>query len=266
MAETIRIACEGAGLLTVDEMVEFQGDLKTLSKKNYNRLKKEILETGIGFPFRIWRHDSKAFIIGGHQTKRTLVQMREEGYDIPRVPVSFVEARDYTEAKRRVLQDVAQYGQIDRQGLYEFIHDSEIDFEMVEANYELPNLDMESFKFEFFKEPMANLPGQDEDEPQKPTKAQLVDELVARSEDENPLEHDKNTYLNNNIKQVVLFFEGEEFEKVIQQANRLLTVFKLEDFSALFVRLMRNEEMKYADLGTDPEDDPAQGAEQEESA
>lgn len=260
MGEWVKIACEGAALLELDELVEFQGDLKTLSKKNYEKLKKEILETGVGFPFRIWRNEGQAFIIGGHQTKRMLLRMRdEEGYQIPRLPVSFVEARDRQEAKRRVLQDIAQYGQIDRQGLYEFIYNSEIDFKMVETNFELPNLDMESFKFEYFKDPEPSI--EDSNQQPVPNKAQMVDEINNRMEDENPIQHDKETYLNNNIKQVVLFYDTDEFSDVIERANRLMVVYKLEDFSSLFVKLIENEEINYADPGVDPKDHADKGTE-----
>ncbi len=148
--ETIRIACTGAARLDIDVLKELQGELKSLSKEAYGMLKKEILTTGFAFPIFVWVNEGTHWIIGGHQRARTLKTMRNEGYVIPEIPVIFIEAKDEKEARRRVLQDAAQYGQIERQGLYEFVTEMGLSPGDLASSFKLPELDLPSFNAEFF--------------------------------------------------------------------------------------------------------------------
>lgn len=153
----IKIACTGAEFLELNQLTEFQGELKTLSHENYIKLRGEILETGFAFPFHVWENDGLYFIIGGHQRKRTLLALRDEGFTIPPLPVVWVYANTYADAKRRVLQDVSQYGTVERQGLYQFLVENKMPVEQLQARFDVPEfkLDIPKFKNEFFDEPEA---------------------------------------------------------------------------------------------------------------
>lgn len=154
--QEIQIACDVKDHLPLESLTAFQGNLKTLLKDRYEKLKKEIIETGFAFPVYVWRDaNSQARIIGGHQRVRTLTRMKDEGWSIPDVPVVFIKARSHKEAKRRVLQDVAQYGEVDKQGLYEFMTEAEIEMDDLEESFSIPQieLDMGSFRDEYFGEP-----------------------------------------------------------------------------------------------------------------
>lgn len=149
--KTIQLRCSGAGLLPIEQLKEFQGELKSLSEKAFNQLKNEILETGFAFPIHVWRNTAGVnFIIGGHQRHRVLLKLKEEGYAITEVPVVYIEADTVEEAKRRVLQDVAQYGQIEGQGLYQFLSDAAMPVEELLKDFKLPDINIDSFKIEFF--------------------------------------------------------------------------------------------------------------------
>lgn len=236
---TLKISCVGAALMELDDLVEFQGDLKSLSKTAYKQLRNELEETGFGFPFRVWRNSGKANLIGGHQTKRVLQKMREEGWSIPRLPVSFIEARDLKEAKRRVLQDIAQYGKIERQGLYEFLYESEIDFSMVETSFYLPEVDMESFKFEYLEkekqehEFTGTLVTQDSEGKE-----------TVREVDLSPVAHDKEVFLTNHIKRIVLLYENDRFEQIIAKANTYMAENNISDYSSCFEFLLSESEKR----------------------
>lgn len=52
---TIKISCSTKDYLPLDTLVEFQGDLKSLSEENYQKLKSEILQTGFAFPIYVWK-------------------------------------------------------------------------------------------------------------------------------------------------------------------------------------------------------------------
>lgn len=160
--DTIRIACQAKDFLPYKTIKPFQGELKSLSKENFEKLKKQILETGFAFPIFVWKNpqDNEVYTIGGHQRLRTISQLVErEGYSCPDLPVVYIEARDMKEAKKRILQDVAQYGHIESQGLYEFAQLSEIGLEELK-DFDLPNLDLDKFEDDFYKDPVEPVTGE----------------------------------------------------------------------------------------------------------
>lgn len=143
--------------LEIDDLHEFQGELKELSKKDYKKLKTEILETKFNFAPHVWLNpqDKSFYLIDGHQRKRGLTAMREEGYRIPLIPCVVVEAETYQEAKRKVLQGTSQYGQMTSQGLYEFLETGGFKLDFAEDRFRFPEINFGAFKAEFTETPEA---------------------------------------------------------------------------------------------------------------
>lgn len=168
--EEIKIRCQGAGVLDLADMLAFQGELKSLSEEAYGMLRREILETGFAFPIHVWQDQGFSYILAGHQRKRTLEKMREEGYTIPPLPVIYVEATNYQEAKRRVLQDIAQYGKVEKQGLYEFMTDAKLPLDDFIKSFDIPiaSLDKKSFSMEFFEDNTVDPKCDEDDSPEPP--------------------------------------------------------------------------------------------------
>lgn len=75
--KTINIACITRDALPLDDLVPFQGSLKSLSKEDFAKLRREIVDTGFAFPIFVWQNEGSNFIIGGHQRVRTLLEMRK---------------------------------------------------------------------------------------------------------------------------------------------------------------------------------------------
>lgn len=182
---TIRIACDVKDYLPLEDFIAFQGNLKSLSTKRYEELKQEIVSTGFAFPPYVWKGPKgERFILGGHQRIRTLQQMKTEGFHVPLVPIVYVFADNLKQAKRRVLQDVAQYGQVERQGLYEFMVDAEISMGDLAGSFAIPDasLDMNRFQAEFFDKNPGGMDGED-DIPAVPEEAKSkLGELYALGE------------------------------------------------------------------------------------
>lgn len=157
MSETIRIRCQGAFSLPYKELTPFQGELKMLTKERYEALRKQIVETGFRFAPHCWKdpRDGLWYLIDGHQRLRTIKEMVEhEGWLCPPLPVVPVEADSYQDAKRAVLQGVAQFGEVQSQGLYEFTTEADIHFD------ELQYLPMPEIPYtEFVDEYYGDLPG-----------------------------------------------------------------------------------------------------------
>lgn len=158
----IKVSAREMKLVDIDALDPLQGNLKSLSKQRYQELKREIAETGFAFPLHVWKDGKRIKIIGGHQRVRTLQVMREEGFKIPLIPAVFVDADDEKMARRRVLQDIMQFGEIESDGYYKFLHDSKFDPEEIQQivqTFEMPSFDNKKFVAEYFEptqEPVAD--------------------------------------------------------------------------------------------------------------
>jgi len=141
--ETIKVECTGAGTLSIDQLEPMQGELKTLSNENFEKLKKEILTDGFSYPMAVWENneDAKIYILDGHQRYAALQKMRKEGYSIPQVPIVFVNATDFKHAKRKLLAAASQYGDYNQEGFLKFVG-SDINFEEMATSFNFPTMDM----------------------------------------------------------------------------------------------------------------------------
>ena len=149
----IEIKCKGSDTLPYGDLTELQGPLKSLSKENYDKLKKQILELGFSSPVHIWKSGKKNYILDGHQRLRVIRKMAsEEGYTVPDLPVVMVEAKTMTEAKKKLLALASQFGSVEREGLYEFMSEADFGFEDIE-DFHFPEIPFESFRDEYERDP-----------------------------------------------------------------------------------------------------------------
>lgn len=152
--KTIEIKCKGSEELDLEQIEAFQGNLKDLSKENYDRLRKQILELGFSAPIAVWKHEGHNYCLDGHQRVRVLTEMkRSEGYEIPKLPVVAVEAATEHEAKKKILALASQFGEVTKEGLFEFVSLNNIDLPTLEG-FRLPEIDMPKFEAEFFDAPV----------------------------------------------------------------------------------------------------------------
>jgi len=119
--QEIKIHCQGADLLPIDSIIEFQGNLKKITRNNLNKLKSRILQEGFIAPIFIWQHEGDNFILDGHQRLTALISLRVEGYDIPLLPVAYIHAENVDDAKRKLLSITGQYGEFDMEVLNEWL-------------------------------------------------------------------------------------------------------------------------------------------------
>lgn len=148
---TIRIACTGADVMPISEMHEMQGELKSLSTENYEKLRRHI-EGGFKFPFAVWLNpaDSRFYILDGHQRYRTLKRMAAEGWSIPSLPVNYIQAATLKEAEATLLGGSSSFGTPEAQGLYEFISNSELTVDEAIELASYSEIDFDDFKAEYF--------------------------------------------------------------------------------------------------------------------
>lgn len=127
----IEIKCQGADRLPLDAMIEFQGELKKLSTKNRDKLMASICLKGFIAPIFIWENAGDNFLLDGHQRLKTLIHMRIQGWDIPLIPVVFIEADDEQDAREKLAVITSQYGEFDMTELNNWIEN--FDNELLES-------------------------------------------------------------------------------------------------------------------------------------
>lgn len=116
-----------------------QGDLKTLSQKDENKLLNSIENNGFFVPIIVWFDKSKvAHCIDGHQRIITLTKHEVEPFEIPYIEIL---AKSRKEAKQRLLVITSQYGKIDRDNMIKFVKGIDNDWLKSTLSYEGVNID-----------------------------------------------------------------------------------------------------------------------------
>jgi site-specific DNA-methyltransferase (adenine-specific) len=129
--KTIEIKCTTQDHLNLAEMTELQGTLKERTDIDYDKIKLSIIKYGFSFPMFIWRDkkDKKNYLCDGHGRFATLCKMQKDGYEIPDLPVVYIECKDKKEAKQKLLRLNSQYGKMSKESVLEFASGLDLNFE-----------------------------------------------------------------------------------------------------------------------------------------
>ena len=63
MNTTVKINCQAAIEIALEDLTPLQGELKELTDANSKKLKRSILKHGITFPFFVWQSEGKNYVI-----------------------------------------------------------------------------------------------------------------------------------------------------------------------------------------------------------
>lgn len=117
----IKIECQCADSLSLDELTEFQGNLKKRTKADIEKIKNLIIKYGFSFPFFVWKSKGKNFTLDGHGRILALRELRETEKDFPEAfPVVYVNAKNEAEAKKKVLSASSTFGKMTSESVIEF--------------------------------------------------------------------------------------------------------------------------------------------------
>lgn len=173
----LKIACEGSGTASLDELRPLQGKLKELLDENYLKLESEMIRLGFSAPFFVWskqkgvKRDSLD-IIDGHQRLKVLLKMAEEGHELPEeFPIVEIDADNIRQAKEKVLAISSNYGTMQKDGLEKFIADIDMELDEVGERFTFDALDIEEILADDDDEKDEDHSGLDE-APEKKEKAQ----------------------------------------------------------------------------------------------
>lgn len=163
----IKITCEGSHKFPLNKLNILQAkkgyyQLKTLSDKNFNKLKNLIIKFGFSFPFHIWidPEDKKIYTLDGTQRDTVLRWMfeRPDEYKLPaKFPCTRIHAKDKKEAAQKILHASSSFGKFDNEGVKVFalVHDFEL--EDIKDEIELEAIDLSQFENNDRRETQNNI-------------------------------------------------------------------------------------------------------------
>ena len=141
----IQIKCQGAGTLPLENLTQFQGNLKTITPANLKKLRSRIIDTGFVAPIFIWKNEKINYILDGHQRILALLSLQGKGYHIPDLPVAYIEADNEEDARKKLLSITSTYGDFNLEELQGWLvkvdediadslrfFDKELNFELTE--------------------------------------------------------------------------------------------------------------------------------------
>ena len=135
--KVIKITCKGSGVIPLDQLQNFQGNLKTLDKSALEKLKRSLLKYGFSFPVFVWGKE----ILDGHQRIFAAKDLIKSGYTIGKIPVVEIEAKNKKEAGEKLLILNSEYGKKTNEGILSFLDDFEVipDLDILE----IPSIDFD---------------------------------------------------------------------------------------------------------------------------
>ena len=129
--QTIQIKCDTKDTLELAELTELQGGLKERTDIDYDKIKLSIIKFGFSFPLFVWKSGKTNYLCDGHGRFATLCKMQKDGYIIPPLPVVYIQCKNKTEAKQKLLRLNSTYGKMTKESVLEFAEDLEINFDEI---------------------------------------------------------------------------------------------------------------------------------------
>jgi len=133
----IDIQVKGTDEIPLDKLIRFQGKLKRLPEENKQKLRNSILKNGFRIPIFTWNKK----ILDGHQRLKVLEELRQEGYEVPPIPVVELPQSSESEAKKTLLLINSRYGVIRQEGFYDFVED--FDLADLRDEIHIPEIDLD---------------------------------------------------------------------------------------------------------------------------
>lgn len=124
----MEVKCKTQHTLPLEELTEFQGNLKERDNTDIGKIVKSIKKHGFSFPFFVWNQDAINHVLDGHGRLKALQQMVAQGENIPELPIVYVDCRDEADAKELLLKLNSQYGKMTAESIKDFLGDLQIDF------------------------------------------------------------------------------------------------------------------------------------------
>ncbi|MBA7533853.1 hypothetical protein ES705_26099 [subsurface metagenome] len=128
--KSLPVTCKAADNLPIEALTDFQDEIKKISKENLKKLKSRIIRRGINAPVFVWNNNGSHYLLDGHQRIKALLELKKEGYELPQIPVAYIDAKNKKDAKDALLGIASQYGDYVLEEIMDFTADLEIESDL----------------------------------------------------------------------------------------------------------------------------------------
>jgi hypothetical protein len=125
----VAINCKTKDVIPLEKITPFQGGLKFREEQDIKKIKKSLIEYGISFPFFVWEKDDTIHCLDGHGRQLALMELQQEGYTLPLIPVVFIHAENEEDAKQRILRLNSRYGMVTKYSVLQFVGNIEVNYD-----------------------------------------------------------------------------------------------------------------------------------------
>ncbi len=188
----------------IGDLKEAEYNPRMATEDDYNQLKASIEKFGLVDPIIVnKRKDRMNTVIGGHFRLRVA---KDLGMKV--VPVFYVDLNEEQEKELnvRLNKNVGRW-----------------DFDLLSANFDVD--DLMSYGFTQGELGLSTTDGKDQ-----------IDR------DKSMLDHDMDTYLDGNIRQIVLYFKKEQFDQIIPRMDNLMKDMDVPNHTEVFLKLLEHYE------------------------
>jgi len=127
-------------------------DFKNMSKEQLDKLKESFKKNGFASPFYVWEDKEDLYCLDGHTRVKVFKLLLGEGVNIPEMlPANFVDCKNKKEAKKAVLIYNSHYANIEKDSLFEFVED--LNLQELKAEIDIHDIDFNFDLVDFIEEP-----------------------------------------------------------------------------------------------------------------
>ena len=193
----------------ISELTNWEDNPRSIVKEDFERLKKQIIKLGMYKPLLV---NADNIVLGGNMRLRALSELGAK-----EVAVTVVDATDTATMLEYALSDNDQVGVTDDLKLAELVHLNPIDTALykVQSNVLRP---LESI----VNPPAPDVEGGGDDV------------------DKSDLDESLDTYLNGNIKQIVLYYDNAQYQDIVEKLANLGERFNIEDNTGIITKLIED--------------------------
>jgi len=110
--------CQTVELSTLTPLVP---GFRRIGRAERKKLIKVLTEKGLYFPLYVWKNKKANKIIDGVHRTIVLNDLQKRGYEIPPIPVVFIEAKTQREAEMRIPYASSRYAHADQESFNRFL-------------------------------------------------------------------------------------------------------------------------------------------------
>lgn len=120
---------------------------KDINKDQFQKLKTSIIKNDFIETFKVWQNGKAIYCLDGFHRCKALESLEQDGYTVPQqMSATFVQCKNKEDAAKKVLIYSSQYASVTDEGLYEFSHDYNINFDDIKLEIDIPKLDLDKYE------------------------------------------------------------------------------------------------------------------------